>query len=158
LKNIAPGLSIGSHVAAGQLIGYNGGSSAAGAQKVPLGFALYPGDYYGYGSEWSKIGDPLLNMTSLLDAAANGRLNLAGATIPGNGAIAGVTDATSLIPGLSDIFNWFSQMQGLWNWLQNPTRLIKLLVGVGLVMASVLLLVAPEAEKIASKAKFLAFL
>jgi hypothetical protein len=141
-------------VNAGQLIGYSGGASAAGSQKAPVGFALYAGDYYGYGAEWSYVGNPLLNMTSVLDQAASGQLGSNGgaSTVVGTGT----ANLSSLVPGLSDIFSWFSSMQGLWDWLQNPMRLIKLLVGIGLVLASILLLIAPEGKEIAQKAKVVA--
>jgi hypothetical protein len=76
LAGLAPGLKIGMHVDSGSLIGYNGGNNAAGSQKVPLGFALTPVDYYGYGSQWvNTVGNPQLNPVSLLDAAKTGNLS-----------------------------------------------------------------------------------
>lgn len=72
-------VTVGQHVSSGQLIAYNGGSSAQGSQKVPLGFALYNGDHYGQGSAWSLMtkanlnGGPL-DPVPLLNQAANGQL------------------------------------------------------------------------------------
>lgn len=45
----------GQHVNVGDLVGTNGGSNACGTQKVPLGFALYSGDAYGYGNAWNTL-------------------------------------------------------------------------------------------------------
>ena len=70
-------VSKGQHVGAGQLIGYNGGTSAQGSQKVPLGFALYNGDHYGVDSAWSletasNLNGGPLDPVPLLNSAANG--------------------------------------------------------------------------------------
>lgn len=71
LANVAQGLRVGQHVESGQLIGYNGGIEAAGAQKADVGFALYNGDYYGYGSSWSQyVGSASLNPVPLLNQFA----------------------------------------------------------------------------------------
>jgi hypothetical protein len=48
-------VKMGARVKAGQYIGPNGGGGACGAQKVPLGFALYNGDNYGYGAAWALM-------------------------------------------------------------------------------------------------------
>jgi len=75
LQPLSPALAIGQHVDAGALIGYSGGGSAAGAQKVPVGFALYNGDIYGFGPTWGQyLGNPLLNPYPVLRAAAGGNL------------------------------------------------------------------------------------
>ena len=69
-------VSVGQHVNSGDLIGYNGYQNAAGTQKVPLGFALYNGDHYGFGASWGQyLGSAALNPVPLLDAAANGQLS-----------------------------------------------------------------------------------
>ena len=68
----------GQHVNAGDLLGTNGGSSACGAQKVPLGFALYSGDTYGAGSAWTTLMQNvtgLLNPVPVLNAAKSGTLS-----------------------------------------------------------------------------------
>jgi hypothetical protein len=82
-------VSTGQHVSAGQLIGYNGGSAAQGAQKVPLGFALYNGDHYGFdGWQYETYTNVtgLLNPVSLLNAARNGTLNVpSGSSTGGTG-------------------------------------------------------------------------
>jgi hypothetical protein len=74
-------VGIGQHVQAGQLIAYNGSAAAQGTQKVPLGFALYNGDHYGFGAAWAYMtkanlsGGPL-DPVPLLNAARDGRLNI----------------------------------------------------------------------------------
>jgi hypothetical protein len=66
----------------------------------------------------------------------------------GVGTTAGATTgaAAPAIPfiDLSPITNWLASMQGLWDWLSNPIRVIKLIVGIMLVAGSIFLLVSPE--------------
>lgn len=151
LASIAPGLAVGSHVSAGDLIGYSGGKSAAGSQKVPLGFALYHGPFYGFGPEWSQyLGSPSLNMTALLTAAAKGTLNVPGGT-DGAGGSAPISGGG--IIGLDAIFSWISSLQGLWNWLSNPVRLLKVVTGILLILGSIVLLVTPG-DTLTKKALF----
>lgn len=73
-------VSVGQHVYAGQLIGYNGLSAAQGTQKVPLGFALYNGDHYGFGNAWGletvQNVTGMLNPVPLLNAARSGNVNI----------------------------------------------------------------------------------
>jgi murein DD-endopeptidase MepM/ murein hydrolase activator NlpD len=78
MSGSAPGLSIGQHVQAGSLIGYNNPSG-----QVPLGFGLYSGDVYGSGSEWGTLQQDLapggaqqLNPVNLLNQAQKGNLNI----------------------------------------------------------------------------------
>jgi hypothetical protein len=98
-------VSTGQHVSAGQLIGYNGGSAAQGAQKVPLGFALYNGDHYGFdGWQYETYTNVtgLLNPVSLLNAAKNGTL-----PVPGGGGSGGT------VPGSPVSYNPVSLFAGL---------------------------------------------
>jgi hypothetical protein len=77
LAPLPSSLRVGQHVNAGTVIGYSGGPGAAGAQKVPVGFALYNGDVYGFGASWSQyVGNPLLNPYGILTAASGGHLNI----------------------------------------------------------------------------------
>lgn len=91
-------VTLGQHVSQGQLIGLNGGSAAQGTQKVPLGFALYAGDHYGFGSEWSLMtranlnGGPL-DPVPLLNAAAGGKL-------PSGSPIDILSGLSASLPGL----------------------------------------------------------
>ena len=65
-------LSIGLHVPAGEVIGYSGGGSAQGLEKVPVGVALYNGDIYGYGPTWNLyVGSAWLNPVPVLTQADN---------------------------------------------------------------------------------------
>jgi hypothetical protein len=82
LARIQPGLVPGSRVEVGDIIGYGGASQTQGSLPAAVGFALYPGDYYGFGPEWqqyinrpSKIPDARLDPTALLQAAATGTVN-----------------------------------------------------------------------------------
>jgi hypothetical protein len=53
---------------------------------------------------------------------------------------------------LTPITSWLTSLNSLWDWLRNPIRLIKLLVGLGLVVSSILLLLSPEAEEVVEAA------
>jgi murein DD-endopeptidase MepM/ murein hydrolase activator NlpD len=82
---------VGQHVSAGDLIAYNGLAHACGAQKVPLGFALYNGDMYGSDPAWAYMtkanlnGGPL-DPVPLLNAAKAGSLgNISGGFFGGLG-------------------------------------------------------------------------
>lgn len=72
LSALASGLSVGSSVSAGQVIGVAGsGPNAAGSQKAALGFAFYNGDYYGYGPSWAQYdGSSQLNPVAFLNGLA----------------------------------------------------------------------------------------
>lgn len=60
-------VAVGQHVVEGQQIGVGGGNQTCGSQQVPVGFAFYNGDQYGYGSTWNQyVGSPQLNPVSFL--------------------------------------------------------------------------------------------
>lgn len=141
LAGVAPGVSLGSHINAGDLIGYSGGSLAAGTQKVPLGFALYNGDYYGFGPTWAQfLGSPALNMTPLLNAASSGQL---GTIQQGNFA----SFTTGGITGVPISF--------VSDWLSNPARIIKLIAGLILLAIGLYALILPQTRNIVEQgAKF----
>ncbi len=141
-------VGVGDHVNAGDLIGYSGSSLACGSQKVPLGFALYAGDAYGYGDAWQKqmqYVTTLLNPVPLLDAAKGGKLgdiggyyaNLNGS---GNGSSFSLTDPST----------WLSAIvgQNTTNWVGNPMRVIKMLVGIVCIGIALFLLAAPAENAI----------
>lgn len=78
LSAYVPGLAVGQHVVAGQIIGYNNPSG-----QVPLGFGLYSGDVYGSGSAWTVLqqdlapgGAGLLNPVDLINQAKSGNISL----------------------------------------------------------------------------------
>ena len=85
LEPIPSFLTIGLHVPAGEVIGYSGGASAQGLEKVPVGVALYNGDIYGFGPTWDLyVGSAWLDPTPVLKAAGNsgtGQSKTAGETI-----------------------------------------------------------------------------
>ena len=75
LAPLPSNIRVGMRVDVGTLLGHSGGSQAAGSQKVPVGFALYNGDSYGFGPSWGKyLGSPQLNPVPTLDAIKNGLL------------------------------------------------------------------------------------
>lgn len=77
-----PPVRVGQRVSVGTLLGYSGGANAAGAQKAPVGFALYNGDQYGHGPSWSQyLGNPALNPVPVLDAFAGGGGGTGGFTL-----------------------------------------------------------------------------
>jgi len=105
---------LGQHVNVGDRIGYNGGNFAAGSQKVPLGVALYHGEYYGhdgwqYMTAQNLSGKGKLNIVPLLDAAKAGSLS----TFVPNWATSGTPfsfGASSSAPfGLTTFLNQASQ-------------------------------------------------
>ena len=104
-------VSVGQHVNVNDLIGYNGYSAAAGAQKVPLGFALYNGDHYGFGAAWSlmtkaNLQGPLSPVSLLDNAAANGPPSVV-VTSPTQSS--GVTQSLSLFGGTNFTYTGLSQ-------------------------------------------------
>ena len=102
LTGIPAGLRIGQTIGAGTLLGYSGGQLADGAQKAPVGVALYQGDAYGYGPTWNANAlSPLLNPVPLLNMAQNGTL-----TIPGGSNIGG------LFGGVQGLFSGGSTQTG----------------------------------------------
>jgi len=67
------------------------------------------------------------------------------------GTTTGLTMGVPMID-LTPITSWLTSLNSLWDWLRNPIRLIKLLVGLGLVVSSILLLLSPEAEEVVEAA------
>lgn len=80
LTKVQPGLRIGQHVNIGDNLGYAGGNITAGSASAAMGFALYPGDYYGFGSQWTQyiqtrnnVADQRLNPTGLINDITGGK-------------------------------------------------------------------------------------
>lgn len=80
LKRVQDGLRIGQHVNIGDILGYAGGNITQGSAPAAMGFALYPGDYYGYGSYWNQyihtknhVADQRLNPTALINDITGGK-------------------------------------------------------------------------------------
>jgi hypothetical protein len=131
-------VNVGQHLNAGDLLGHNNPGG-----QVPLGFGLYSGDVYGSGSAWSVLQNDLcpgcanlLNPVKLLDAAKSG------APLPtGTGT---VTGSTVGFDPLAPLTNLLKQLGGLWAWLSNPLRLVKMTVGIMLIVLALYLLIVPE--------------
>jgi murein DD-endopeptidase MepM/ murein hydrolase activator NlpD len=127
MSGIAPGLSVGQHVNAGDLIGYNNPSG-----QVPLGFGLYSGDVYGSGSAWQVLqqdlapgGAGLLNPTNLLNSAAQ-----SGGTWSGSGVVSYNPSGLNTSTGCQ----WYD----LPCWFQNQVE--SLLISSGFVVFGLVLL------------------
>lgn len=83
LQRIQPGLQVGMHINAGQVLAYGGAGQTAGVSKAAVGFALYPGDNYGFGPEWvqyiqrpSHTIDPRLDPHPLYNSIKNGSIGI----------------------------------------------------------------------------------
>ncbi len=137
LQPLPPTMFVGMRVQAGQVIGYSGGLKAQGEQKVPVGFALFSGDCYGYGSTWSQyLGSPQLNPYNLLQSAKAGNISSA---VGGGQTSFNPLDPSTWLPA---IFG-----DATLAWIQNPMRIIKMVVGLLLIGIALFLLVAPDIEK-----------
>lgn len=97
LNGLPAGLAIGQRVSVGDTIGYAGANAQGNAGT---GFALYNGDFYGYGPTWAQyVGSAFLNPVPFLNkvVASGGSVatsQLAGGTV-GYTSLTG--DATSSI-------------------------------------------------------------
>lgn len=165
LSGFANGLQVGSHVNAGDLIGYNGGANACGSQKVPLGLAFYSGDNYGFGAAWTTLENNLsgaLNPIKLLQQLGLPTSNITGSNnYNGSGIVLSSGSQNSSNPldilagWLAPVTNVIGGAQGIQSWLQ-PTRLLKMLLGMALLFIVVYTLltdkVAPVVEQGVSKA------
>lgn len=141
-------VSVGQHVNAGDLIGYN---NPAG--QVPLGFGLYSGDVYGSGSAWTQLqsdlapgGPGLLNPVNLLNAAKDNNLasyvsgTSSGSATSSSSAIPGFMSALGL-PSVSDVQS-FAQRMGI------------IFIGGTLLLVGVLVLfIGPEKQAAKTSAK-----
>lgn len=144
----AAGVNVGEHLAAGQLVGYNNPSGA-----VPLGYGFFPGDVYGSGTGWTTLqqdlapgGAGLLNPTAILNAAANGQ------PFPTSNSVAIANGASGVVD-----WSWLTNSP-LWQWIQDPVRVLKMVVGLMLIGLAIYLLAAPEANQFVKKySKYLAF-
>lgn len=141
-------VKVGDHVTTGQLIGLNNPSGA-----VPLGFGFYSGDVFGSGAAWETLqndlapgGAGLLSPVPLLNAAKQGLPLPQGNTVT-------VVDSPN---GLID-WSWLTNSP-LWDWIQDPVRILKMTVGIMLIGLAIYLLAAPEANQAIKKyGKYLAF-
>ncbi len=71
---------------------------------------------------------------------------LTATTLAGAGTATSASTSGSILPtiDLSPITNWLGSLQPLWNWLSNPIRVVKMIVGIMLIGISAFLLIAPE--------------
>jgi hypothetical protein len=146
-------VGVGSHVSAGDLIGYNNPSGA-----VPLGFGLYSGDIYGSGSAWDILQQDLapggagqLNPVALLNAASQGKLNSTTGVYASH-PVSSVAQANSTVPIIGPLLDWLNQFKPVIDWLTNPLRLFKITMGVGLLLVATIMLMAPSYEQAITKA------
>lgn len=95
-------VQVGQRVRIGDVLGYGGGNQTQGSAPAAVGFALYPGDYYGYGQEWTRyiqtanhVANPLLNPTSLINDITSGNVT----SYLNNNGTAGGFNLSSLFSG-----------------------------------------------------------
>ena len=131
----APNLKVGQHLGPGDLVGYNGGSAAAGTQKVPLGFALFNGDYYGYGPSWSQyLGSPQLDPTQLIDQYSSGQKSVPNTTPSMSSASA------------AGLPNWLAPLQAFLT--SGAIRVALFAVGLIFIIIGFLILIHPNPEEL----------
>ena len=110
-------VSLGQHVQAGQLIAYNGLAQAAGAQKVPLGFALYHGNMYGHDGwqyeTYANVTGPL-NPVPLLNAAATGKLVIPNSYLFSPGGIEQTGSTPTYTPIAQQVHNTLIETPGFY--------------------------------------------
>ena len=136
LSKIAPGITVGSQVRTGDIIGYGGpgDSTPPGTQPAPVGFALYNGDYYGQGSAWSEMTAAnlagALNPVPIIDAARGDLQGL----LSGEGA--------TYQQGASNVFGGLGSLLGtqpIVDWLNNNVSLFA--IRAGLFIGALLLVI-----------------
>lgn len=126
-------VQLGQMVSAGTEVGVSGSNP----QNAAVGFAFYPGDNYGFGTEWNKYIqtpdnqiDPRLNPVSYLNQVAQSGGDF------GAGVLGGITGGAT--GGLTGVNDFFSQVQ---TFFSDPARIIKILIGFIMVVAGVALFV-----------------
>jgi Peptidase family M23 len=98
MQPIPASLRVGTRVNVGDTLGYAGSATAQGIEKVPLGFAFFNGDCYGYGATFSQYnGDQRLNPYSFLTGIAKSGIAGSG----GNSLLSGLSVPISLAPNAS---------------------------------------------------------
>lgn len=147
LNSIAPNISVGQHVNAGDILGYSGPNP----QNAAPGFALYPGDAYGTDNTWAGY-DTVPNVTGAfnpvpyLDNLQQGTTSTCVTqclqqhpdwTLAQCQALCG--NSTSPSNPLDAIGNFLNSIQGITGWLGNPLRIIKMVAGIALVVGSLFL-------------------
>jgi len=122
LSTIAFGIKVGSSISIGTVIGTAGpGPGAAGSQKAALGFALYNGDYYGYGPTWAQyLGSPQLNPVALLNSLKAGSATVPPPVAPGGGTTKPPITKTVTVPlspnaDVTDLLIKFDRMMEITN-------------------------------------------
>lgn len=139
LTSIPGNLAVGQHVNVGDTLGVAG----TNPQNAATGFALYPGLAYGVDPHWTSF-DTVANLTAngpynpvpYLDALLNGtNPNNAYPTVTGSNAITQIQEQLGAIG---------STLGALGPWITNPTRLLKLGVGLLLLGGALFIVAQPE--------------
>jgi Peptidase family M23 len=134
LGSLPSGLAVGQRVQQGDTIGYAG--PTAQGDKI-TGFALYNGDYYGYGPSWAQfVGSPALNPVPFLDAVKNGQSQstsqLAGGTV-GASTLTGDAVSSFLSPYIGSAET--SVTSGLQTGMLVAIALVAIVAGLFLLIA-----------------------
>lgn len=94
----------------------------------------------------SGVTGTTLSSVSSLGAGLAQNVAASALSAAGAGGSTSTSTSGSILPtiDLSPITNWLSSLQPLWNWLANPMRVVKMIVGLMLIGVSLFLLAAPE--------------
>lgn len=121
-------VNVGDHVKIGDTLGYGGGNQTQGSAPAAVGFAFYPGDYYGYGKEWTQyiqtpnhVADQRLNPTAFLNDISNGNIG----SYLGNGSGSSGFDLSSLFGGSNGSGTGGSVPSQLVSPLFNPNETVQ---------------------------------
>jgi hypothetical protein len=125
-------VSIGQFVKGGDEIGVAGPNP----QSAAVGYAFYPGDNYGFGSEWTKyIQTPDNKIDSRLDPTSF--LQGLGISAGQQAATTNVANATSAVTGgLAGLNTFFTNITSI-----TPIRVFKVILGTILFIAGIVLAV-----------------
>lgn len=158
-------VSVGQHVSFGDLVGYNNPSG-----MVPLGFGLYSGDVYGSGPAWQTLqsdlapgGAMLLDPTRYISQlGGSGKTGGYAVTQPAGGSScpAWLVNALNMLsPSLGasvcSIGSQGGQLQGFFDWISNPVRILKMIAGIMCIGLAIVLLVSPDAQQVVKKVPFI---
>lgn len=141
-------VQVGQHVNPGDLLGQSGGQLGYGVHPAVEPFSSGPHvevDLWS-GTPWQSSSiDPTPYVKSW------GQQVLAGQPLSDNttGSVATPLDSGGLyIPGVSD---FFGNLKGLVQWIANPRRMLKMLLGVSLMGAAIYMTVKQEAPSLLGK-------
>lgn len=121
------------------------GTIHPGVNMLEMGLNANWGGIWGINHPAPWADDPRPAIAALMNEGVppnlGGQPTLSGIGLPG-------------VPGLdlSWLTSWVTKLGPLWDWLSNPIRIVKMLVGVILIASAIALLIAPDVEQVVQKA------